>query len=311
MSKQVLRIATRDSPLALWQAHYVRDRLIEFWPSQAVEIFPMKTTGDRVLDSRLQDFGGKGLFVKELEDALLNDRADLAVHSMKDVPADLPPGLFIASICKRDNPLDALVSNHCPHLDSLPIGAHLGTSSLRRQAQLLLHRPDLSISPLRGNVGTRLNQLDSGKYDAIVLAAAGLKRLNLSHRITQLFEPQLMLPACGQGAVGIECRENDVLTQQLLTPLHDPQSALCVEIERKINAALNGNCQTPIGIYCQIEPKTSDLCLDVMIAGENGKVIRHRQRSTLSHAHQLAPLCIAALDKLGARELIQPHPPHA
>ncbi len=305
MSRQVLRIATRDSPLALWQANYVRQQLLHHWPTHSVEILPMKTTGDVFLQDKLQAIGGKGLFVKELEEALLAQRADLAVHSMKDLPAHLPQGLAIVSICVRDIPFDALVSNQYRTLSALPLGAHVGTSSLRRQAQLLQHRPDLRITPLRGNVGTRLNQLDGNAYDAIILAAAGLKRLNLSQRITQLLEPSVMLPACGQGAIGIECRIGDSLVQQLIQPLHHPLTAVCVETERSVNTALNGSCRTPIGIYCQLDPITSQLRLEALVARPDGKqVVRNLQTGAYAEAALLAQRCAKALLTAGANELI-------
>jgi hydroxymethylbilane synthase len=272
----------------------------------------MKTSGDRFLHDKLQELGGKGLFVKELEEALLDQRADLAVHSMKDLPAQLPQKLSITTICTREIALDALVSTQYPELDALPLGAHIGTSSLRRQAQLLLYRPDLRISPLRGNVGTRLNKLDTGHFDAIILAAAGLERLDLAHRISQILPATVMLPACGQGAIGIECRTQDETTQHLLQPLHDPLSALCVQTERAVNAALQGSCHTPIGIHCQIEPRSSRLHLQAIVASADGQqAIRNQQQGHFTEGEALAQRCAMELLNAGARELIQRHPGHA
>lgn len=218
MLDKVLKIATRQSPLALWQAQYVKARLEQAHPGLNVELVPMVTRGDVILDTPLAKVGGKGLFVKELELAMLEGRADIAVHSMKDVPVEFPEGLGLVTICERDDPRDAFVSNHYASIDELPAGSVVGTSSLRRQCQLAATRPDLVIRSLRGNVGTRLSKLDNGEYDAIILAAAGLKRLKLEARIRQPLSPEQSLPAVGQGAVGIECRLDDAWTQALLAP---------------------------------------------------------------------------------------------
>ena len=228
MLDKVLRIATRQSPLALWQAHYVKERLESCHPGLSVELVPMVTRGDVILDTPLAKVGGKGLFVKELELAMLEGRADIAVHSMKDVPVEFPAGLGLVTICEREDPRDAFVSNHYASIDELPHGSIVGTSSLRRQCQLAAARPDLTIRSLRGNVGTRLGKLDSGEYDAIILAAAGLKRLNLEARIRQPLSPEQSLPAVGQGAVGIECRLDDEWTKALLAPLNHTETAIRV-----------------------------------------------------------------------------------
>ncbi len=217
---KTIRIATRKSALALWQAEYVKERLEHFHPGIRVELVKMTSKGDRILDAPLAKVGGKGLFVKELETAMLENRADIAVHSMKDVPMELPEGLGLAAICPRENPLDAFVSNTYNQLDELPEGAIVGTSSLRRQCQILAKRPDLKIEFLRGNVNTRLNKLDDGQYDAIILAAAGLIRLGMEDRIKTALPPELSLPAAGQGAVGIEIRSNDEAVKHFLAPLH-------------------------------------------------------------------------------------------
>ncbi|WP_241608357.1 hydroxymethylbilane synthase [Rosenbergiella australiborealis] len=249
MTDKTIRIATRKSPLALWQAEYVQQQLIAHHPGLRVELVTMVTKGDILLDSPLSKVGGKGLFVKELESAMLEGRADLAVHSMKDVPVAFPEGLGLAAICPRENPLDAFVSNHYDNIDALPKGAVVGTSSLRRQCQLSALRPDLVIRSLRGNVGTRLAKLDAGEYDAIILASAGLIRLGLSARIRLSLPAELSLPAVGQGAVGIECRNDDTELHQLLAPLNHPPTALCVQAERAMNTRLEGGCQVPIASY--------------------------------------------------------------
>lgn len=249
MTTQSLRIATRQSPLALWQAEFVRQELEQRHPGLRVELVPMVTKGDIILDTPLAKVGGKGLFVKELELALLENRADIAVHSMKDVPVDFPDGLGLVTICEREDPRDAFVSNHYDNVDALPPGSIVGTSSLRRQCQLRERRPDLVIRDLRGNVGTRLGKLDNGDYDAIILAVAGLKRLKLDERIRCALPPEESLPAVGQGAVGIECRLDDERTRSLLSALNHAQTDICVRAERAMNTRLEGGCQVPIGSY--------------------------------------------------------------
>ncbi|NBI42313.1 hydroxymethylbilane synthase [[Haemophilus] felis] len=250
--KKTLKIATRQSPLALWQANYVKTRLEALYPNLDVVLVPIITKGDVILDSPLAKIGGKGLFVKELEQALLNKDVDIAVHSMKDVPMQLPEGLKLAVICPREDPRDAFVSNHYQSLQELPEGAKVGTSSLRRQCQLKQLRPDLQIISLRGNVGTRLSKLDKGDYDAIILAAAGLIRLNLKERICSYLDFSQSLPAVGQGAVGIECRSEDVDTLTLIAPLADENTTCCVIAERAMNNRLQGGCQVPIAGFAQL-----------------------------------------------------------
>jgi hydroxymethylbilane synthase len=252
MSTDLLRIATRKSPLALWQAEHVRQRLQAEHPGLQVELVTMSTQGDRVLDSPLAKIGGKGLFVKELEQALLDGRADIAVHSMKDVPAELPEGLGIGAILEREDPRDAFVSSQFASTGDLPQGARVGTSSLRRQCQLRAARPDLQILDLRGNVGTRLSKLDGGDYDAIVLACAGLKRLGMEERITCAIPPGEMLPAIAQGVVGIECRLEDVRVANLIRPLAHAETSLRTLAERSMNAALAGGCQAPVAGYSEL-----------------------------------------------------------
>ncbi len=250
---KLLKIATRQSPLALWQAEHIKARLLAMHADLQVELVTFVTQGDRILDTPLAKIGGKGLFVKELENALLDGRADLAVHSMKDVPMDLPAGLCLPITCLREDPTDALVSNHYRTLDELPQGARLGTSSLRRRCQIQSLRPDLQIIDLRGNVGTRLGKLDAGEYDAIILASAGLKRLGLSARIVQSLPPELSLPAVGQGALGLECRVEDAATLALITGLLDVETDVCVRAERAFNHRLMGGCQVPIAGYAILQ----------------------------------------------------------
>lgn len=244
-----LRIATRKSLLALWQAEYVKAELEKHHPGLVIELVPLTSRGDKILDVPLAKVGGKGLFVKELEQALLAGDADIAVHSMKDVPMEFPEGLGLSVICPREDARDAFVSNRYNSLDEVPAGAVIGTSSLRRQCQLLSRRPDLQVKFLRGNVQTRLQKLDDGEYDAIILAAAGLIRLGLKERIRAYIAPEQCLPAGGQGAVGIECRINDAETIELIKPLHHLVTAEQVIAERAMNRRLQGGCQVPIACY--------------------------------------------------------------
>lgn len=248
-AKQVLRIATRKSLLALWQAEYVKAELLKHHPQLTIELVPLTSRGDKILDVPLAKVGGKGLFVKELEQALLANEADIAVHSMKDVPMDFPEGLGLAVICPREDARDAFVSNTFSSLDDLPQGSVVGTSSLRRQCQLLASRPDLTVKFLRGNVQTRLQKLDAGEYDAIILAAAGLIRLGLKERISTYISVEQSLPAGGQGAVGIESRVDDTATNALLAPLHHLLTSQQVVAERAMNKHLQGGCQVPIACY--------------------------------------------------------------
>jgi hydroxymethylbilane synthase len=252
MPDSKLHIATRKSPLALWQANYVRDALLARNPGLDVELLTMTTQGDKILDTPLAKVGGKGLFVKELELGMLEGRADLAVHSMKDVPVEFPDGLGLAAILPREDPRDALISNKFSSVDELPKGARVGTSSLRRQCQLHARRPDLEILDLRGNVNTRLKKLDDGEYDAILLAAAGVKRMGWEERITELLAPEQFLPAIGQGAIGIEIRLDDDHVRGLVSELNDQQTAIRITAERALNEALQGGCQVPIAGYAEI-----------------------------------------------------------
>ena len=273
---KTLRIATRKSPLALWQAEYVKANLLKHHPHLKIELVTFTTQGDKILDVPLAKIGGKGLFVKELESAMLAGEADLAVHSMKDVPMEYPEGLAITTICEREDPTDAFVSNNFATFDDLPQGAIVGTSSLRRQCQLRALRPDLVIRDLRGNVGTRLGRLDNNEYDAIILASAGLKRLGLETRLRQQLTQ--LLPAVGQGAVGIETRINDIELHKLLAPLHHPQTAVCVQAERAMNRRLQGGCQVPIAGYATIDNQI--LTLNALVGSIDGQQIIHQQGKT-------------------------------
>lgn len=250
---EILRIATRKSPLAMWQAEHVQQRLQQAHPGLQVELVPMSTKGDKILDVPLAKIGGKGLFVKELEQGILDKQADIAVHSIKDVPVEFPPGLAMPIILEREDPRDAFVSNQHAELDALPQGARLGTSSLRRQCQIRERRADLQVLDLRGNVGTRLGKLDAGEYDAIILASAGLRRLEMTDRIRQSIAPEICLPAIGQGAIGIECREQDARTLELLSVLDHPETHIRVTAERAFNHRLGGGCQVPIAGFAELD----------------------------------------------------------
>ena len=304
MLEKTLKIATRQSPLALWQANYVKDSLQQLYPDLTVELVPMVTKGDVILDSPLAKIGGKGLFVKELENALLNKEADIAVHSMKDVPMQFPEGLGLAVICKREDPRDAFVSNSYRTFAELPQGAVVGTSSLRRQCQLKALRPDLDIRSLRGNVGTRLSKLDNGDYDAIILASAGLIRLGLADRIASFIEVEQSLPAAGQGAVGIECRTDDVQVKQLLAPLADAETTCCVLAERAMNNHLQGGCQVPIGGYAVLQQ--GQLYLRALVGNVDGsQIIRAEGKSAVKNADVLGVQIAEQLLAQGADKILQ------
>ena len=251
MPSQII-IATRESALALWQANFIRARLAKLYPQTESKILGMTTRGDQILDVSLSKIGGKGLFIKELEQALEDRRADIAVHSMKDVPMEMPAGYVLAAIAEREDPRDAFVSNQYTGLDALPPGSVVGTSSLRRESQLRARFPHLQVQPLRGNVQTRLRKLDEGQFAAIILAAAGLKRLGLADRITALLSPEVSLPAVGQGALGIECRSDRTDLIKLMEPLHHLPTAQCVEAERAMSRALGGSCEVPLGGFAEI-----------------------------------------------------------
>ena len=304
MSSREIRIATRKSALALWQAEHVKARLEEAHPGLKVTLVPMVSRGDKLLDSPLSKIGGKGLFVKELETALLENQADIAVHSMKDVPMDFPEGLGLFCICEREDPRDAFVSNTYASLDELPQGSVVGTSSLRRQAQLLTRRPDLQIRFLRGNVNTRLAKLDAGEYDAIILAAAGLIRLGFKDRITSVISVEDSLPAGGQGAVGIECRSADTEIQALLQPLDHHDTGVRVTAERALNKHLNGGCQVPIACYAVLEGE--NLWLRGLVGDpDGGTLLTAEVRGPQQEAAALGVQVAEALLDKGAGAILQ------
>lgn len=303
MSIATLRIATRQSPLALWQAEFVQSQLKKFHPDLQVELVPMTTQGDKILGTPLTKIGGKGLFVKELEQAMLDGRADIAVHSMKDVPYRFPEGLELKVICEREDPTDAFVSNTYTNLDALPIGATVGTSSMRRKVQLLNARPDLKIKDLRGNVGTRLSKLDNGDYDAIILASAGLKRLGLQERIASAISAEQMLPAPGQGAVGIEARSNDPELDKLLEPLRDEDTQLRVLAERCITETLQASCQVPVAAFATLDGEKLNLKALVGDADNNFISAEHsgNKQDALAIGNQVAQQLLAQ----GAQTIMQ------
>ena len=302
--KKIVRIATRKSPLALWQAEHISQRLKALHADIEIELVTMVTQGDKILDTPLAKVGGKGLFVKELEQGMLRGDADIAVHSMKDVPVDFPAGLQLAVICEREDPRDAFVSNTYSRFEDLPQGAIVGTSSLRRQCQLRELRPDLVIKDLRGNVNTRLKKLDEGQYAAIILASAGLKRLEFDSRITAFLEPEQSLPAIGQGAIGIECRENDNEILDLIRPLQHEDTRICVSAERAMNHRLEGGCQVPIGGYAQI--KGDSLTLRGLVGQPDGsEMIRGEVTGSTSEAEQLGIKLADDLLSRGAKEILQ------
>ncbi|MHA6494856.1 hydroxymethylbilane synthase [Pseudomonas borbori] len=303
MSREI-RIATRKSALALWQAEHVKARLEQSHPGLKVSLVPMVSRGDKLLDAPLAKIGGKGLFVKELETALLENQADIAVHSMKDVPMDFPEGLGLYCICEREDPRDAFVSNRFASFADLPAGSIVGTSSLRRQAQLLARRPDLKIQFLRGNVNTRLAKLDAGEYDAIILAAAGLIRLGFESRIRASISVDDSLPAGGQGAVGIECRSADSEIHALLAPLHHRETALRVTAERALNKHLNGGCQVPIACYAVLEGE--QLWLRGLVGQPDGTLLLSAERrGPAEEAEQLGVDVAEALLAQGAAAILQ------
>ena len=301
---KTLKIATRQSPLALWQAEHIRARLEAMHADLTVELVTFVTQGDKILNTPLAKIGGKGLFVKELEAALMDGRADLAVHSMKDVPMALPEGLSLAVICEREDPLDAFVSNHYASFADLPQGAKVGTSSLRRKCQILKARPDLEIIDLRGNVGTRLSKLDDGQYDAIILASAGLKRLGLAERIRHTIQPAVSLPAVGQGALGLECRSQDQAVLDLILPLMHAETNVCVRAERAFNAYLEGGCQVPIAGYATLQ--NGQLQIEGRVGSVDGKtILKAVQYGVPEQAEMLGEELAKALLAQGAGELLK------
>lgn len=299
-----LIIATRNSPLALKQTEWVKDLLLDYDPDLNIELLAMTTQADQRLDVSLEKIGGKGLFVKELELALLEGRADIAVHAMKDVPMFFPEGLEVPVILKREEARDVLVSNQYLHYKDLPSGAWVGTSSLRRTSQLRSLRPGLSLKNLRGNVNTRLNRLDRGDFAAIILAAAGLKRMGFAGRIQSYFDLDECLPAAGQGALGIECRTSDDAVKTLIAPLNDPHTNLCVTAERALCTKLEGGCSTPIGAYACI--KNNQIYLRGMVASRDGsKIIRTEQHGEFKMAEQIGLQAADNLIKMDAEAILR------
>jgi len=298
-----LIIATRRSRLALWQAQHIAERLQAAHAGLSVELLPMSTRGDELIDRRLDEAGGKGLFVKELENAMSEGRADLAVHSMKDVPADLPPGFVLAAITAREDPRDALVSSRYKTLGEMPKGTTVGTSSLRRQAQIVERHPGLEVRLLRGNVDTRLAKLDRGEYDAIVLAAAGLTRLGLESRITARLEAEAMLPAPGQGALGIECLAGRAEVVALIAPLAHAASAACVRAERTVSRALGGSCTLPLAAFAQMAENR--LRLRALVASSDGKrVVRSELEADAADPEALGNQVAQDLRRQGADAIL-------
>lgn len=304
MAKKIIRIATRKSPLALWQAEHVAERLETVFPELKTELVKMVTKGDKILDAPLAKIGGKGLFVKELEQGMLDGMADIAVHSMKDVPVEFPEGLHLTAILNREDPTDAFVSNNYSALGRLPSHAKIGTSSLRRQCQIKERFPNAEILSLRGNVNTRLAKLDAGEYDAIILASAGLKRLGMGSRITECLDTTVSLPAIGQGAIGIECRIDDQETNTYLKVLHDEQTTIRVKAERAMNARLNGGCQVPIAGFAEIEGDV--LFMRGLVGAPDGSVLyRAEKQGSFAEAEKIG---IAIADDLlaqGADEILK------
>ena len=304
MTPKKLVIASRESALAMWQAEHIQGRLKQLYPECDVSILGMTTRGDQILDKTLSKIGGKGLFVKELEQALQDGRADLAVHSIKDVPMVLPEGFALAAIGERANPFDAFVSNRYARLEELPAGAVVGTSSLRREAQIRARYPHLNIKPLRGNVQTRLAKLDNGDYDAIILAAAGLQRLGLDGRIRMILPPSDSLPAAGQGALGIEIAANRYDLLEVLNPLNHAVTNACVTAERALARALDGSCQVPLGAYCTEE--NGLLTLRGLVGHPDGSVILQAEaEAPVAYADALGRAVAKKLADEGAAELIE------
>ena len=297
-------IATRGSMLALWQAEWIKSQIKNIYPDTEVELNKIKTTGDKILDVPLAQVGGKGLFVKEIEEAMLRGEADLAVHSMKDVPTDLPEGLHLSAICKREDPRDAFIAGEgINSFNDLPQGGHVGTSSLRRMCQLLNRRPDIKITQLRGNVDTRLRKLAEGEFDAIILATAGVKRLGYESRITEKMSTEISLPAIGQGAVGIECRKDDEFINALLAKLNHDDTWICVIAERAFLKKLEGGCQVPIAAYAQL--KDGQLIIEGLVGSLDGKtLIKESMQGKLEDAESLGTILAEKLLSQGAGEIL-------
>lgn len=309
MPLKKIKIATRASPLALWQAKHVKVQILKYHPALEIELVRIRTQGDRMLDTPLSLIGGKGLFIKELELALYEKRADIAVHSMKDVTIDMPDGLILPVILERDNPSDVLITHQIDHIDKLPQGAIVGTSSLRRKCQLQALRADINIKELRGNVGTRLQKLKNGEYDAIILAAAGLIRLGLQHHINAFIDTDSMLPAIGQGAIGIQIRKNDDEILQTIHPLNDISTQQQVETERIISKRLFGDCKLPIAAHAQVhdhDQHGKQIYLRGMVGRVDGsEIIRHSVSGSLQQCNALGLELAEHLLKQGADKILQ------
>ena len=300
----VITIATRESPLALWQAEHVQALLRERYPEKKVELLGMTTQGDQILDKTLSKIGGKGLFVKELEIAMQKKLAHLAVHSLKDVPMELPEGFVLAAVSQREDPRDAFVSNRYESLESMPAGSVVGTASLRRELMLRSRFPHLKVKPVRGNVGTRLKKLDSGEYDALVMASAGVKRLGLKDRIREIISDDVSLPSPGQGALGIECLQSDMDTQQAVAFINDEKTRACCLAERAVSRALGGSCQVPLAAYATIED--SVMRLRALVGDHTtGESVSTEVRGDWQTYEQLAQKAVEDLLKQGARSYIE------
>ncbi len=304
MAEKIIRIATRKSPLALWQAEHVAARLQQAFPKVKTELVTMVTRGDKLLDAPLAKVGGKGLFVKELEQGMLEGTADIAVHSMKDVPVEFPPGLHLAVILEREDPTDAFVSNRYTSLGELPANARIGTCSLRRQCQIKQRLPGAEIVNLRGNVNTRLAKLDAGEFDGIILASAGLKRLGLAGRISESLDPSVSLPAIGQGAIGIECRADDKEINGYLQALHDQPTTIRLQAERAMNARLNGGCQVPIAGYAEL--KDGQIYMRGLVGSPDGRLIYQSEScGSANEAEQIGRRIAEDLLAQGADRILQ------
>ena len=303
MSDSII-IATRESPLALWQAEHVQALLRERYPEKDVKLLGMTTKGDQILDKTLSKIGGKGLFVKELEVAMQQGAAHLAVHSLKDVPMELPEGFVLAAVSSREDPRDAFVSPRYETLESMPAGSVVGTASLRRELMLRSKFPHLVVKPVRGNVGTRLRKLDSGEYDALIMASAGLKRLGLEERIREIISDEISLPSPGQGALGLECLANDEKTREAVAFINDEQTRACCLAERAVSRALGGSCQVPLAAYATITAST--MRLRALIGDHTtGELVATKQTGPWTEYERLASEAVDALLKQGARRYIE------
>lgn len=304
MKLDTIRIGSRGSPLAMWQANWIKSQLEALHDGLTVEIIQIKTSGDKILDVPLAKIGGKGLFVKEIEEALLRDQIDIAVHSMKDVPVNMPDGLSIPVITQRENPLDALISKNNLKLSDLPQKARVGTGSLRRTAQLLKYRPDLEIVPLRGNINTRIKKLETEGLDAVILATAGLRRMGWQDKITESIDPDILLPAMGQGAIGIEARRFDVEVMELIVPLDDEETHAALDAERAFLKVLEGGCQVPIGDYAVLD--NEDLWIRGLVASLDGKeIIQSEKKGNPHQAKDVGESLANELLKQGADKILK------